>query len=125
MSDERDQSEFNMAVSYLERLNRLFYSCDFASMNLDVYNWYHSIMVLFRELSTEMKDSEIVEWEANAEKINNKVMLNVKRMQSRPREGIDPALYKSLHKFEMFLRGICKQAGLQNAMKQDANNVLR
>jgi hypothetical protein len=56
---DRDQSEFDMAVSYLGRLNALFYQADQAAMNLDIYNWFHALLCLFRELSTEMKEDEI------------------------------------------------------------------
>lgn len=123
-STERDQSEFNMAISYLNRLNYLFYMCDAASMDLNVHRWYHILLTLFRELSTEMTETEVKEQEAESAKINELVTLYISRPE-KALMGIPPDLYKRLHTFELFIRKVCKSSGLQNKMKDDPRNALR
>ena len=61
--DERQQSEFNDAIGYLNRLNSLFYLCDNSSIELDAFSWFHSLMALERELSTEMEEKELSAFE--------------------------------------------------------------
>jgi len=119
MAGEREQSEFNMAVSYLNRLNVLFYMADQSAMDLDAYKWYHSLMCLFRELSTEMKTDEINQKENDLININILVQNHLREKQKTGLSRISPELYKRLHKFEMWIRQILKEAGLQQRMKDD------
>lgn len=121
----REQSEFNMAVSYLTRLNVLFYAADEAAMELNTYNWLHALMALFRELSTEMKDEEIDDFNKDFEKVGNLVNANIKN-QSRTGKGEVPTdVHKALHDLEIELRKILKSAGLQLKMMEDARNSLK
>lgn len=117
--NNRDQSEFNMAVSYLNRLNTLFYLCDESSMTLDVNTWYHSLMALFRELSTEMKDEEINEIENKFMIINNQIQQHLRETKRKGTNDIKPELYQSLHKIEINIRKVLKESGLQHKMKED------
>lgn len=117
--NEREQSEFNMAISYLNRLNFLFYNADNASMNLDAHSWFMSLLALFRELSTEMKDKEIEEQENIIEEINKMMTSYNYKKKVRGIPGIENNLYKKLHKLEIYLRKITKQAGLQTKTKDD------
>jgi len=119
MESEREQSEFNMAVSYLNRLNNLFYICDASAMELNSHQWYHTLLAIFRELSTEMKDKEIEEKEEEINLINRLLTQNNKTTSRTGKQMINPELYFKLHKFELFLRRIMKDSGLQNKMKDD------
>ena len=119
MAKERDQSEFNMAVSYLNRLNVLFYMADKSAMDLDAYKWYHSLMCLFRELSTEMDADEIKNKEEELYNINVLIQHHLRERQKTGSGRINPDLYKKLHGFEMWIRKILKEAGLQQRMKDD------
>lgn len=122
---QREQSEFNMAISYLTRLNILLTNCDDASMALDSHFWFHSLLTLYRELSTEMKPTEKQEVEKTIPVIslliNRQQMLNNKK----GREVCDNQLYFQLHNLEIKLRGIIKDSGLQMKMKEDASRALR
>ena len=123
--ENREQSEFNMAVSYLNRLNFLFYDADNSAMSLDVYKWYHSLLALRRELSTEMKDKE---YEESTNFKNNISPLINKSMESQRKKGqsdVTPELYDLLDEFEIFLRKVLKESGLQNKMSDDATKALR
>jgi len=121
----RDQTEFNMAVSYLGRLNNLFYLADNFSIELNSHQWFHTLNTLFRELSTEMKNNEIEEWEKEIKEINKLVAKANKDYIQKGKEGITEDLYMKLHKFELFLRKVCKDSGLQMKMQEDAAIALR
>ena len=124
MDDNRSQSEFNMAVSYLNRLNALLYTADEAAMSLDVYTWFHSLMALYRELSTEMKPDEIKSFEQKISLLEPKITVSLS-VAERGRGDIEPDVYKTLHQFEMDLRHILKSSGLQMKMQEDAMKALK
>ena len=123
--DERQQSEFNMAVSYLARLNTLFYFADDAAMKLDAYTWFHTLMTLFRELSTEMtKKGEIEKYKETIQNIKPLIVQWVKD-KTIGKDEMNNELYEGLHNFEMDLRGVLKSAGLQQRMSDDPSKALR
>jgi len=123
--DERSQSEFNMAVSYLNRMNALFYIADEAAMSLDAYQWFHSLLAIERELSTEMKKGELETFEKNIKAIHPEVTTWVENKNRGLTATIDSELYQNLHDLEIELRKILKSAGLQNKMVEDAMNALK
>jgi len=125
MPDQRDQSEFNMAVSFLNRLNGLFYVCDDASMSMNINDWFQSLVVIFRELSTEMKEAEITIKNNDIKLIFGKVNRHIDQSNKRGQMGISKELYWDLHEFELFLRKILKDSGLQQKMKDSAFDALR
>jgi hypothetical protein len=118
MDNNRQQSEFNMAVSYLNRLNSLLTICDISSMELQVYNWYHSLYTLFREISTELKKEEIEKYKVRFNEMSNDVNQWLNNSQ-RGINKIEPELYNKLSEMEIDLRTILKESGLQNKMKDD------
>jgi len=100
VADSREQSEFNMALSWLNRLNYWFYTCDEASSNLDLHKWFQTLIILFRELSTEMKEKEIEE----KQKELNDIWQLINQTQARRGSAsfINVELYWSLNNFELF-----------------------
>lgn len=124
MESDREQNEFNMAVSYLNRLNSAFYAADNAALELNAHEWYHSLRVLFRELSTEMKKDEITTWKNNLNSINTKVVQQINTNQRKQTMSIEPSLYQELEECEMFLRRILKESGLQGKMRMDPRKAL-
>jgi len=118
-SETRDQSEFNMAVSYLNRLNTLFYACDYASIELDGYLWFHCLLALFRELSTEMKEDEISNLMDSITNMNQHIIQMMEVKSETGRNEIPPNLYIMLNNFELKIRRILKESGLQTKMKDD------
>lgn len=117
------ESEFNMEFSYFNRLNYLLYGCNAAAISLDIYAWYHSLAALFRELSAEMPDKDKDEWQIELISINQLVS-NHLNMAQRGLNRISPDLYVRLHNFELFLRKILKDAGLQHKKKMGAGQAL-
>src|SRR3990167_142188 len=111
--DIRAQSEFNMAVSYLNRLNTIIYFCNQAALDLDMYRWFHCLLTLSRELSTEFKakdNEQEKKYKEELEPLISNYAVNRKSSKN---------IYDKLHDFEKFLRGILKASGLQNKMKHD------
>ena len=143
----REQSEFNMAFSYLNRMNVLFYNANQSAIELDMYSWFHSLRALFRELSTEMKDEEVSYWSGTYEQkeiINNNGKKELKLIKTNGGQidiinnmlskqiknghtgvSINPELYDALDMFEMYIRGILKDSGLQTRMQEAAAKALR
>jgi len=122
--DKRAQSEFNMAVSYLNRLNSLFYVCDEAAMSLNAHQWFHAQLAIFRELSTEMKPEELNSKKDEIREINNLINSSNKNSARFGTYEISSDLYEKLHEFELYLRSILDGAGLQKKMKEDPGNAL-
>jgi len=123
---DREQSEFNMAVSFLNRLNTLFYVADEAALDLDAYSWFHTLLCLMRELSGYMKDTEIKDQRnKNNTIINPLVTINQKDFERTAVRQISPNLYKELEDFELFLRKVLKDSGLQTKMMDDPRRALR
>lgn len=121
----REQSEFNSAISYLNRINAYFFQADECSMQLDIHGWFHSLMIIYRELSTEMKEKELQAFEIKKNNLNQMIMVYYQKRNRFNSNALPPNLYDSLHQFEMDLRKIMKQAGLQTKMKENPFLALR
>lgn len=121
--EERDQSEFNDSIGYLNRLNNLFYICDSSAMDLDGFGWFHGLMCLFRELSTEMNFKEKEECKSYKNKCN---MYLKKYMEDKAKgqQQIRSEFYDILNDFEIFLRSITKNSGLQQKLKEKPGDAL-
>jgi hypothetical protein len=118
----REKTEFNGAFDYLGRINVLFYKADAASMNLDGWNWFHSLLAIYRELSNHMKDKELEEFE----EIRTRIAPLINRSVRDPRKNgqIDQRLYDELHIFEIKLRRIYKDTGLMMKFNDDPSLAL-
>lgn len=121
--ESREQAEFNMATSYLVRLNNLFYAVDDASLSLNAFQWYHALMTLFRELSTEMSDDEVAAFILQGNNINERISTEAR--SSKVKNEMSPELYNDLQSFELKLRRILKTSGLQMRMQRDPAKALK
>ena len=121
--DDREQATFNMGMGYLTRLHSLLYSCDNASMDLNSHLWFHSLMALLRELSTEMKEEEIKAFEEYGKEINTDIQRGMNKYKQKGSK-LSSELYMKLHEFEMGLRKILKKSGLQMKMLDDPGKAL-
>lgn len=122
--EHKQTAEFNQAVSYLNRLNVLFSGCDQAAINLDVFNWYHSILALMRELSTWMSLDQRETCDNRIITLNAMIKSYIGQAQ-RGKTEIPNSLYMALHDFEINLRDIANKAGLLMKMQEDAFDALR
>jgi hypothetical protein len=114
-----EQSEFNDAIGYLGRINAWFYSAGNAALNMNAPLWFSSLINIYRELSTEMKEEEHKKHDATMMSIN----LSINSYKHT--DGINGDVYMSLHQWEIDLRNVFKRSGLQNKMKDDASKALR
>ena len=123
--NERQQSEFNMAVGFLNRLNTLLYFCNEYSIELDSHKWFHFLSVLLRELSTEMTEDEYKKGNGFRRDLNEMVNQNIKKNLQHGTNQIPQDTYEKLHNFEVFLRNVLKDSGLLTKMKEDAASALK
>lgn len=98
-----------MSVSTLMRLNTSIYLCNNHARERNLYDWFHELLVLYRELSTELdkkkkQDKEAEDMIGQMEKLTNSWMKGDKTKTQ--------ALYRELSKFEIFLRGVMDDSGL-------------
>jgi hypothetical protein len=115
-SEEREKSEFNDALGYLRRINACLYSADMSSMALDAHGWFHALMGLYRELSTEIKTDRLSSFKTTILNLNDEIN---KLDSGRGRILLSAELYFKLNDFEIELRKIYDGAGLQMKRKED------
>jgi len=119
------QTEYNMAFSYLNRLNSLFYYSNYYAMDLDAHGWFHTLLAIYREISTYIKDTEQTENSEKITEINRLISIGNRVAQRTGQKEISPELYEDLHNFELFLRTVLKRTGLQMRMEQDPTRALQ
>jgi hypothetical protein len=120
----REKAEFNMAVSYLNRLNSLFYAADEAAIRLDIYSWFHILIAIYREISTEMIEPERKICDDEIQEMNIMVMKQIQNFQRTQKMQIDSGVYMKLHGFELKMRNVMKESGLQMKSMSDASKAL-
>lgn len=55
---QSDQSVFNMAMAYLQRIDRLLYKCQEAAHSGNIDAWLNCLYGIRREVSVKLKDTE-------------------------------------------------------------------
>lgn len=131
MQQDRDLAEFNMAISYLNRLNYQFYMLADAKLRRDLATWMECLVILFTELTPEFKTTDKPE-EKKKElkrlkgKVNEYIVdRNAAIVSGKIPPGIEPDLYWQLIEFEGFLREIMKESGFQMRYQDDPKKALR
>lgn len=121
---DRPQSDFNMAVSYLNLLNTHLYAISEARVNQEVYTWHQTLYNLFTILITEMKTEEITTYNQKLQNIREPINTHLQRKNRNPLEGTPSQIYDELHTIQIFLMKILKDSGLLMKMKDDPNAAL-
>lgn len=70
-----EESVFNMALAYLQRIDRLLYMCQEGAMTQNIPMWINALRAVYRELSVKLNDEEKEEILGNKSKL---IELNVK-----------------------------------------------
>jgi hypothetical protein len=125
---DRDQSEFNDAANYIRRINALFANADESSMELNAFGWFQTLMALYRELSTKMKDTKDNNEFQIAELYKTQILNLLRPYMYSVKQGsnkFDMTLYDKLHQFELFLRRIYHKSGLEGRSTDDPSRALR
>ena len=116
-----EQSEFNFGISWLNRINLWFYEAGAASKDLNAYAWYHALLLIFREISTELaKDPENSNRAIQLKDELKKPIQSWVYQSQRVGLHMNPELYDKLDEFEICLRRIMDKAGLQTKRKEGA-----
>lgn len=115
-SEVKEQSEFNDALGYLRRINACLYAADSASMQLDAFAWFQALLAFYRELSTEIRNDKLMEFKKAILELNADIS---KIYSSNGKMKMSTDTYFKLNDFELALRKIYKDSGLQMKMKED------
>ena len=121
METERLKSEFNDAIGFLNRCNQLFYLIDTFSASLDIFNWFHHLRVLYKELSADMDKPEQDKYRERFKELNTKVSRTIKNNNNQ----IQPQVIDDLDSIEIDLRKLFNDCGYQKKEEQDATKALR
>ena len=124
MQEQREQSEFNMAFSYLNRLNELIYYANYGSRELDAHTWYHALLAWKREISTETNEKEAEQINAIISKLNILVEQNQKNVNKLGRKTINNQTYWLLDMLDTKLRDIMKRSGLLMKTRENPRKAL-
>jgi hypothetical protein len=137
--DNRGETEFNMSIMTLGRINYSIYLCSEFRRNKDLNSWYFELMNLYVETSTEMKgvltnvvnkytDKKEAEPSKYAEEDEFKKVEDIIDMleplvgrwnNSPDNAHITYKLFKHLMALQMLLMSILKSSGLLMKMKED------
>lgn len=76
---ESEESVFNMALAYLERINKLLYKTQEAAINQNIDQWRLHLRAIYRELSVKLNDDEKLDVLGNIrEPFNLKKLLDLR-----------------------------------------------
>lgn len=121
--DRREKADFNMAVSYLNRLNELFQISNYYSQTLNFYGWLHSLNALYRELITEMNKEELTY--ISRLKAKATYLVNDGLNKRKQNNTADPQTYTALEEYEIEIRRVLKSSGLLMKMQEQAGLALK
>ena len=110
----RDQSEFNMAVSYLDLLVDSLWAIKEYRRRYDAKGWFDELVILFDNLM--MDEKSIGDWASKMDELNQKIA------SSEPGE-IPPKLFLELRHFQRFLINTLKDSGLLTKLKEEMDET--
>lgn len=119
--ETRDQSEFNFAISFLNRLNNWFYQAGLSAYELDGDGWYYALLNIKREIFDDMKEGEQEEAQQFMKDLNGMLHTGKKKERSK----LTPDIYEKLDAYECFLRLIIKKAGYKTKFAEDPRFALK
>ena len=112
MVDNRDISEFNDAIGYLNRMNKLFYTIDTAKIMLDSFTWGNTLIALYAELIPDIKDTNKLDEEA-------KEILGIINSEKFRSKKISSMLYWKMFEFEKPVRILYDKQGYRTKKTRD------
>lgn len=125
MEAQREVSEFNSAVTYLNRLNYLWAECDIARTEYDALKWFNHLCIIYSELSTEMKKAEERDrFKTRLTNLNVLVQQQQRLNERAARQQITWELNMDLINLDEDLRRVMKEAGLQTKSVSDPRRAL-
>lgn len=121
MKIDREQSEFNQAFAWLNRINYAFWNINLNASQYDASAWFSWIEVLCNELSTEFKNEEWQAFRTNQEKLHQLLTMHNKKNKHHfaGAGNIPPDIYNLLFTQTCILRKITKKSGLLTKIADD------
>lgn len=129
--DDRQQTEFNNAFGIIQTIQRCYEECNASRVKpYDIHTWSTALDNLFMTLSTSMKDAERIilfeELRKIRESVNTlSVVQNKVYRANRKHIGVPMQLFETMLGFELKLRKIAKDSGLEMRVLDDAMKALR
>lgn len=123
---EEEKSEYQ-DFGYLRRLNIWFLYIGMAKQNTDANAWLLNLCNIFSELSTHMKEEDVNKWKLKINELNSMIKKEEKKhsILGRGEGGITPNVFQELLTFELFIRKIYKESGLETKLSESAQYALR
>lgn len=127
----REQAEFNNALGIITTIQECYTACNNARTKpYDIHMWNTALDNLFMTLSTSMKDTEKTTLLKTLDEIRDEVnklstVQNKLWQSKRQKIGVPMILFKKMIDFELQLRKIAKDAGLEMRVMDDAMKALR
>lgn len=118
------QSQFNMAISFLNRLNLYFFAAADAANKLDAYTWFHTLRGLYREMADDMKPEEKNKVEQQIRELIPLVDIWVKNV-NRGVMRMDSQLYERLNDLEIDIRISINKSGYKTKYTNSASLALQ
>lgn len=108
----RGKSEFNMSLSFLNSISMLLFTCNMASVELDIYYWYHSLKALKRSIITEFKTDDIIKIGEMDQEIKPLLSKHMKTRRNGISETVNQDLYDLLENYQILIMQILKKSGM-------------
>lgn len=114
--DNQNQNEFNNAIGYIMRLDKIFYLIAQNKIDNNLIQYLESLRLLYHELSTEMEiyDSDNIKNKIRDIK-QELININVQKINNIPE-----TILEDMEDIELELRSIYKKSGLQMKTKKKA-----
>lgn len=123
---EFNQSEFNMALSYLARLNYSFWVLNDAKRSRDAVSWVNELAVITDELSTEKPiQNQLSQRLTQLSQMMEEIDQAKKASARTGRNTIKQELFNNLCDYERWIRKVLDEAGLLKKMKDSAADALK
>jgi len=103
---ESNESVFNMAMAYLQRIDKLLYKAQESAQIQDIDSWLNYLYCIRRELSVKLIDEEEVE-------LKN-MLVNIKKIIQDPRKKITcrSEILGKLDEIDIYMRKKLQQRGM-------------
>jgi len=111
-----DKSEFNYAISFLNRINGWLCIAGEMAYDCNPVGWFHALLVVLREMSDDINETVLKSFEKDRKEINSMIIIDNKQ---NVKNIISQDLYDKLHEFEIKLRIEIKKAGYKTKYSQD------
>lgn len=121
---EKQESQFNIALKQLDRVDAYLTGCGEASMELNGMLWLHCIHGLLRELSQELSQEECDTFFNRWKELNSQMQTENNRPLREPTKSIGIELFSELTDLEIDLRRALKSRGMLSKMKDDPSIAL-